>query len=48
MHLLVNPTVIGKGMPIFQELENTQNLTLVTSKSFECGIVVLCYKPKQV
>lgn len=45
-HLYVNPTAIGKGLPIFNTLENRLNLQLVQAKSFECGIVVLCYKPE--
>ncbi len=44
-HLFVNPAVIGNGMTIFKALEGKQKLTLVKSTSFDCGIVVLCYKP---
>jgi dihydrofolate reductase len=44
-HLLINPTAIGNGMTIFKELEDRLNLTLVKSKSFECGIVALHYEP---
>jgi dihydrofolate reductase len=46
-HLFINPTAIGNGMPIFRELERPQNLTLVKSKSFDCGIVVLNYELKR-
>lgn len=45
-HLLINPSAIGNGMTIFKTLDSKQNLTLVKSKSFDCGIVVLNYKPK--
>ncbi len=45
-HLFINPTAIGKGMSIFKELDNKQNLKLVKSTSFDCGIVVLNYEPK--
>ena len=45
-HLFINPTAIGSGMPIFQQLENKQRLQLVRSMSFESGIVVLHYEPK--
>ncbi len=45
-HLFINPTAIGKGMTIFKELDSKQNLTLVKSTSFDCGIVVLHYDPK--
>jgi dihydrofolate reductase len=42
-HLYINPVAIGKGMPIFQELEHKQHLALVKSTSFDCGIVVVQY-----
>lgn len=45
-HLLINPTVIGNGMAIFRELDDKQNLVLVKSRSFDCGIVVVNYEPK--
>lgn len=45
-HLLVNPTLLGTGMPIFKELEGKQDLELVQSKAFDYGIVLLNYKPK--
>lgn len=45
-HLFINPTAIGSGMTIFNELDSRQNLSLVKSVSFDCGIVVLYYKPK--
>jgi dihydrofolate reductase len=46
-HLFINPTAIGKGMTIFGELDRIQNLNLVKSTSFSCGIVVLKYLPSQ-
>jgi dihydrofolate reductase len=45
-HLFINPTAIGKGLPIFQDLDSNHNLTLVKSTSFDCGIVVLNYTSK--
>jgi len=45
-HLFINPTAIGNGMTIFKELDRKQDLILVKSRSFECGIVVLNYEPK--
>ena len=45
-HLFINPTSIGNGMSIFKELAGKQNLTLVKSISFDCGIIVLNYTPK--
>ncbi|MBE2224212.1 MAG: dihydrofolate reductase family protein [Anaerolineae bacterium] len=46
-HLFINPVVIGNGMGIFKELDHNQNLTLVKSTPFACGIVVLHYEPKR-
>ena len=44
-HLFINPTAIGKGMTIFKELDSKQNLTLLRSLAFACGIIVLNYRP---
>jgi dihydrofolate reductase len=46
-HLFINPTILGNGMPIFKERDNKQNLTLVKSTPFSCGIVVLHYALKR-
>jgi dihydrofolate reductase len=46
-HLFINPVAIGNGMPIFRELDSKQELKLVKSTSFACGIVVLHYEPKR-
>jgi dihydrofolate reductase len=46
-HLLINPAAIGTGITIFKELDSTQNLALIKSASFKCGIVVLYYEPKR-
>lgn len=47
LHLFINPTAIGRGLSIFQELDGKQELTLKKSLAFDCGIVVLCYEPKR-
>ncbi len=46
-NLFINPVALGKGMTIFNDLEDKLNLTLVKSKLFDCGIVLLCYEPKR-
>ncbi len=46
-NLFVNPVALGKGMTIFNNLEDKLNLTLVKIKAFDCGIVLLCYEPKR-
>ena len=43
-HLLVNPVVIGSGLAIFKTIDTKQNMTLIKSKSYSCGIVLLHYK----
>lgn len=43
-HLFINPAALGSGLPIFTE---RQELTLLKSTAFACGIVVLCYEPKR-
>jgi len=40
-HLFINPTAIGNGMAIFNDVDHRQNLTLVNAIPFDCGIVLL-------
>jgi dihydrofolate reductase len=42
----VNPVAIGKGMTIFNGLDDNFNLKFVKSRSFDCGVTLLCYEPK--
>jgi dihydrofolate reductase len=44
-HLFVNPVAIGKGMSIYNALDEKLTLKLVKATQFECGITVLCYNP---
>lgn len=44
--LFINPVAIGGGMTIFSQLYSKQNMTLVKAGSYDCGMVVLIYKPK--
>jgi dihydrofolate reductase len=45
-YLFVNPIVIGNGKTIFKNLE-MQKLTLIESKVFDCGLVLLYYEVKK-
>ncbi|QSB04904.1 dihydrofolate reductase family protein [Natronoglycomyces albus] len=45
IHLFVNPTAIGKGMPVFTP-QGYQQLELVTATSFACGMAVVNYRPR--
>jgi dihydrofolate reductase len=47
LHLFVNPTAIGAGMPVFPDLEAYQRLRLVTAQPFDCGITALHLEPKR-
>jgi dihydrofolate reductase len=47
LHLFINPAAFGKGMTIFKDLNNIQKFVLVKSIAFDCGIVMLHYKPKR-
>jgi dihydrofolate reductase len=44
-HIFVNPAAIGKGVPLFKDLDKRRDLTLKKSIAFPCGIVVLYYIP---
>lgn len=45
-HPFINPAALGKGLPIFTQVDQKQDLVLVKSIPFACGIVVLHYEPK--
>jgi dihydrofolate reductase len=45
LHLLVNPTAIGAGMPVFASGAH-QHLRLVAARPFDCGITALHLVPK--
>lgn len=44
--LFVNPVILGKGRPLFKDLNHAINLKLVTSKTLPSGVVCLHYKAK--
>jgi len=46
-YLLVVPIVIGNGKTIFRDLKEIQKLTLIESKVFDCGLVLLHYEVKK-
>jgi dihydrofolate reductase len=43
-YLFLNPVALGKGIAIFDKLEEWQRLKLVKSKTFDCGIIFLRYE----
>lgn len=45
--LLVNPVAVGSGQRIFDGLQQTLRLTLLRTRTFSCGTVLLCYEPSR-
>ena len=43
-YLFINPVAIGNGMTIFKDLNEIQKYTLIESKVFKSGIVLLRYE----
>jgi dihydrofolate reductase len=46
-YFFINPVAIGNGMTIFKDLNEIQKYTLIESKAFVCGIVLLRYEAKR-
>lgn len=44
-HLMVNPVLLGKGKPLFNNVRNRLNLKLFNTRTFRSGIVLLQYQP---
>lgn len=42
--VFVNPILVGKGIPLFENIRNRTNLKLVKSHAFTCGVVCLHYE----
>ena len=43
----IQPIVLGRGLPLFKNVRDRINLTLLKTKTFYCGAVMLYYKPKK-
>jgi dihydrofolate reductase len=43
--IMIDPVVIAKGTPIFNNLSVDLRLKLVESRVFKSGVVLLCYEP---
>lgn len=46
-HLLINPVVLGKGLPIFNRLPGPMSLSLAATKTFKCGVTLMQYQQVQ-
>jgi dihydrofolate reductase len=42
--LFVNPILVGKGIPLFKNIQQTTGLKLVTTSTFDSGVVYLQYQ----
>lgn len=42
--LFVNPVLLGKGIPMFKDIDTRQNLKLTYVKNFSSGVVTLKYE----
>lgn len=47
LHLFVNPTAIGAGLPVFGEHGAYDRFGLVAATAFDCGITALHLEPKR-
>ena len=47
LHLLVHPIAVRKGMRLFDEGENPIPLRLISSETFETGVLNLVYEPAE-
>jgi dihydrofolate reductase len=45
--LNVNPVVLGKGLPLFKDVQKPFQLELVQNKTFRSGVVGLIYRLKK-
>ncbi|MDB5211751.1 MAG: dihydrofolate reductase [Sediminibacterium sp.] len=43
--LCVQPTVLGSGLPLFKNISDRIDLTLVKTKTFGCGVIALYHEP---
>ena len=43
-HLLVNPVVLGRGKPLFKDLQDIHKLKLIRTKTFSNDVVLLHYQ----
>ena len=43
--IVINSVVLGQGSPLFKQTHERLNLTLIKTKTFISGNVLLCYEP---
>ncbi|MFF5261828.1 dihydrofolate reductase family protein [Actinomadura viridis] len=47
IHLFVNPTALGAGLPVFANTGAYQQFNLVGAHPFDCGITAMHFEPKR-
>ena len=45
--LCVHPVILGKGLPLFKNINESMSLKLLRTKTFASGVVLLDYEPTQ-
>lgn len=45
--ICVHPVIAGSGLPLFKNVSKKASLTLLGTKAFDCGAVILYYQPMQ-
>lgn len=45
LQLCVHPVIVGKGLPLFRNINDSVNLRLLKTKTFGCGAVIFYYEP---
>lgn len=45
--IAVHPTIVGRGLALFRDVEDRIDLTLIKTKTFGCGAVFLYYEPNE-
>ena len=47
LHLIVNPTAIGQGIPVFPSGDSYLGFDLLDARRFECGVAAIRLEPKR-
>lgn len=47
IRLAIHPVLLGKGKPLFQHIEQKQDLILLESKKYKSGVTLVKYKVKK-
>ena len=48
LSLAVHPILLGRGKPLFQNIDGRKKFKLISSKSYDTGLVSLCYQSTSV